>query len=259
MKEWVANFKQYFPLLRELVVRDIKTKYRRSVLGVLWTLLNPLLMMVVMSIVFSHFFGKFNIENYPIYLLSGQVIFNFFSESTSMSMSSIINNAPLLKKVYVPKYMFILARTISSAVNLIASFLALIIVMLVLRVDFHFTAFLSVIPLLSIVILSIGIGLILATVAVRFRDLVHLYSVFLTALMYLTPIIYPVEFLPNWVSTIVKINPLTSILTMLRCFMLNGTMPDTLTICMTLIPSLVFLLIGGLVFWKNQDDFILYI
>lgn len=259
MKEWVANFKQYMPLLRELVVRDIKTKYRRSVLGVLWTVLNPLLMMTVMSIVFSHFFGKFDIEHYPIYLLSGQVIFNFFSESSSMSMSSIINNAPLLKKIYIPKYMFVIAKTISGAVNLIASFLALIIVMLVLRVDFYFTAFLSVIPLICVVILSVGVGLILATVAVRFRDLVHLYSVFLTALMYLTPIIYPVEFLPNWVSVIVKINPLTSIITMLRCFMLNGTMPDTLTICMSILPALGLLVLGGLVFWKNQDDFILYI
>ena len=259
MKDWVANFKQYMPLLRELVVRDIKTKYRRSVLGVLWTVLNPLLMMTVMSIVFSHFFGKFDIEHYPIYLLSGQVIFNFFSESSSMSMSSIINNAPLLKKIYIPKYMFVLAKAISGAVNLLASFLALIIVMLVLRVDFHFTAFLSVIPLLCVVILSIGVGLILATVAVRFRDLVHLYSVFLTALMYLTPIIYPVEFLPKWVSVIVKINPLTSIITMLRCFMLNGTMPDILTTCLSILPAFGLLALGGLVFWKNQDDFILYI
>ena len=259
MKEWVANFKQYIPLLNELVIRDIKTKYRRSVLGVLWTLLNPLLMMVVMSIVFSHFFGKFNIENYPIYLLSGQVIFNFYSESTSMSMSSIINNAPLLKKVYIPKYMFVLSRTISGAINLLAAFAALIIVMFVMRVELHYTALLSIIPMLCLVVLSVGVGLILATLAVRFRDLVHLYSVFLTALMYLTPIIYPVEFLPKWVSVIVKVNPLTSILTMFRCFMLNGTMPDVLTICMATIPSVVFLVLGGIIFWKNQDDFILYI
>ena len=94
MSTMVSNLKQYIPLLSELVTRDIKTKYRRSVLGVLWTLLNPLLMMIVLSIVFSQLFGRFAIENYPIYLLSGQVIFNFFSESTSMSMTSVINNAP---------------------------------------------------------------------------------------------------------------------------------------------------------------------
>ena len=130
MSTMVSNLKQYIPLLSELVTRDIKTKYRRSVLGVLWTLLNPLLMMIILSIVFSQLFGRFAIENYPIYLLSGQVIFNFFSESTSMSMTSVINNAPLLKKVYIPKYVFVLSRVISSSINLAASFAALIVVML---------------------------------------------------------------------------------------------------------------------------------
>ena len=107
MSTVINNFKKYIPLLSELVSRDIKTKYRRSVLGVLWTLLNPLLMMIVLSIVFSQLFGRFAIDNYPIYLLSGQVIFNFFSEATSNSMTAIIGNAPLLKKVYIPKYTWI--------------------------------------------------------------------------------------------------------------------------------------------------------
>ena len=259
MKEWVANFRQYIPLLYELVIRDIKIKYRRSVLGVLWTILNPLLMMTVMSIVFSHFFGKFNIENYPIYLLSGQVIFNFYSEATSMSMPAILNNAPLLKKVYIPKYMFVLSKVISGAINLLAAFAALLIVMFVMRVELHYTTFLSIIPLVFLVIMCIGVGLVLATLVVKFRDIMHLYTVFLTALMYLTPIIYPADSLPGWVNVIVNINPLTGILTMFRCFMLYGTMPEPLTICMTIIPSLVMLIIGGLVFWKNQDDFVLYI
>ena len=174
MNSLVANFKQYTPLLSELVSRDIKTKYRRSVLGVLWTLLNPLLMMIVLSIVFSQLFGRFGVENYPIYLLSGQVIFNFFSESTSMSMSSIINNAPLLKKVYIPKYMFVLSRTISSAINLFASFAALIIVMFVMRVELHYTVVLTVFPIVALVKLSVGVGLMLASLAVKFRDIVHL-------------------------------------------------------------------------------------
>lgn len=259
MNSLVANFKQYTPLLSELVSRDIKTKYRRSVLGVLWTLLNPLLMMIVLSIVFSQLFGRFGVENYPIYLLSGQVIFNFFSESTSMSMSSIINNAPLLKKVYIPKYMFVLSRTISSAINLFASFAALIIVMFVMRVELHYTVVLTVFPIVALVALSVGVGLMLASLAVKFRDIVHLYSVFTTVLMYLTPVIYPIESLPGWVANVVKANPITNILTMFRCFMINGTMPDIFTICMTFIPSVLFLALGCWVFYKKQDDFILYI
>lgn len=255
----MKNFRQYMPLLYELVIRDIKIKYRRSVLGVLWTLLNPLLMMVVMSIVFSHFFGKFNIENYPIYLLSGQVIFNFYSEATSMSMPAILNNAPLLKKVYIPKYMFVLSKVISSAINLLAAFAALLIVMFVMRVELHYTAFLSIIPFAFLVILCVGVGLLLSTLVVKFRDIMHLYTVFLTALMYLTPIIYPVSSLPGWVKVIVNINPLTSILTMFRGFMLYGTMPNLLTICMAIIPSILILLLGGFVFYKKQDEFVLYI
>ena len=259
MNSMIANFKQYTPLLSELVSRDIKTKYRRSVLGVLWTLLNPLLIMTVLSIVFSQLFGRFGIDNYPIYLLSGQVIFNFFSESTSMSMSSIINNAPLLKKVYIPKYMFVLSRTISSAINLMASFAALIIVMLATRADLYYTVVLTILPVMSLIILSIGMGLVLSAVAVRFRDLVHLYSVFVTVLMYLTPVIYPISSLPGWVQTLVNCNPLTSILTMFRGFMLYGAAPNIFTTCMTIFPSIIILMLGVWIFYKNQDDFILYV
>ncbi len=109
MSVYIQNFLKFRPLLNELVSRDIKIKYRRSVLGVLWTLLNPLLMMIVLSVVFSNLF-KFDVENFPLYLLSGQIVFNFYSESTSSAMSSITGNAALIKKVYVPKYLFVFSR-----------------------------------------------------------------------------------------------------------------------------------------------------
>ena len=258
MRNILAKFKRFTPLLSELVVRDVKTKYRRSVLGVLWTILNPLLMMIVLSIVFSHLF-KFDIDNYPIYLLSGQVIFNFFSLSTSMCMSTIIDNAPLIKKVYVPKYMFVLSRTISGAINLLASLAALIIVMLFTRAELHYTAILSVLPLVSLIILSLGVSLILATCVVKFRDIMHLYSVFTTALMYLTPVIYPMESLPLWVKKVVMANPITSILIMFRDFMMYGTMPEWPIVLMATVPSILFLFVGLIVFYRNQDEFILYV
>ena len=176
-----------------------------------------------------------------------------------MSMPAILNNAPLLKKVYIPKYMFVLSKVISSAINLLAAFAALLIVMFVMRVELHYTAFLSIIPFAFLVILCVGVGLLLSTLVVKFRDIMHLYTVFLTALMYLTPIIYPVDSLPQWVRVVVNINPLTSILTMFRGFMLYGTMPEPLTICMAIIPSILILLLGGFVFYKNQDEFVLYI
>lgn len=137
MTTYVQNFLKFQPLLKELIARDIKVKYRKSVLGVLWTLLNPLFMMIVLSVVFSNLF-KFDVEYFPVYLLSGQLIFNFYSEVTTCSMSAIIDNGPLIKKVYVPKYLFILARTFSSTINLLASFTALIVVMLAMRVELHY-------------------------------------------------------------------------------------------------------------------------
>ncbi|MDU7710380.1 MAG: ABC transporter permease, partial [Clostridium sp.] len=141
MSRYIQNFLKFKPLLGELVARDIKIKYRRSVLGVLWTLLNPLCMMIILSVVFSNLF-KFDIENFPLYILSGQVIFNFYSDATSGAMSAIIGSAALIKKVYVPKYLFVLSRVFSSTINLMASFTAMLIVMVATRTELHWTAFL---------------------------------------------------------------------------------------------------------------------
>lgn len=258
MKNKLVNFNKYRPLLNELVIRDVKTKYRRSVLGVLWTLLNPLLMMLVLSVVFSMLF-RYEIDNYPIYLLSGQVVFTFFSTSTTMAMSAILDNAALIKKVYVPKYMFVLSRTVSSAINLMASLSALIIVMLCMRTPLHYTALLSVFPILSLLLFTFGVGMILATIAVKFRDMVHLYSVLTTVLMYLTPVIYPMSQLPVWVRRIVRLNPLTSILEMFRGLAIYGEMPDLFTVLMTVVPSILVILFGCRIFYKSQDHFILYV
>ena len=140
MSTYIQNFLRFRPLLGELMARDIKIKYRRSVLGVLWTLLNPLLMMVVLSVVYSNLF-KFDIENFPLYLLSGQVMFNFYSDATTSSMNAILGSASLIKKIYVPKYLFVLSRVCSSVINFLAAFLAMILVMLALRVELHYTVF----------------------------------------------------------------------------------------------------------------------
>ena len=258
MSTYIQNFMKFRPLLGELVARDIKIKYRRSVLGVLWTLLNPLFMMIILSVVFSNLF-KFDIENFPLYLLSGQIIFNFYSESTSSAMSAITGNAALIKKVYVPKYLFVISRVFSSFINLMASFTALILVMVATRAELHWTVILSFIPLTLLVFFSLGVGLILSAITVRFRDIMHLYSVFLTALTYLTPVIYPMSILPSWLYKIVMLNPLTNILIMFRNVMINNTIFDLPSLIIAVVETLVFLGIGLYVFYKNQDQFILNI
>ena len=237
MRTYIKNFLKFQPLLKELVSRDIKIKYRRSVLGVLWTVLNPLLMMVILSIVFSNLF-KFDIENYPVYILSGQVIYNFYNEATTMAMSSMLDNAALLKKVYIPKYLFVMSRILSSIINVLASHCALLIVMIVTGVELNWTVVLFPIPLILLVLFCFGLGLVLATVAVKFRDIIHLYSVFTTGLMYLTPVIYSLTLLPGKLYTIVRLNPITNYLMIYRDVMLNCKLPEPTDILVGLVEGL---------------------
>ena len=171
MSTYIQNFIKFQPLLRELVSRDIKIKYRRSVLGVLWTLLNPLCMMIVLSLVFCKLFFKFRVENFPLYLLSGQIILQlFFADATTSAMSAVINNAALIKKVYMPKYLFVISRVFSSFINLLASFYS------VTGSDDRNKSrialegrFFAVIPLGFIVVFSLGVGLLLSALVVKIQ------------------------------------------------------------------------------------------
>lgn len=194
---------------------------------------------------------------FPLYVLSGQVIFNFFNDSTTSSMSAIISSASLIKKVYVPKYLFVLSRVMSSFINLMASFTALLLVMVATRAELHWTVFLSVIPLAMVVLFSFGVGMFLAAITVRFRDVIHLYSVFTTGLLYLTPVIYPMAALPDVVKTIVMINPLTNYLLMFRDVMFNNTLPSVFSVLLGIAEAALALALGLYVFYKNQDEFIL--
>lgn len=256
VKKYFENFLKFKPLLAELVSRDIKIKYRRSVLGVLWTILNPLCMMIILSIVFSSIF-KFDVENFPLYVLSGQVVFNFFSDATTTSMTSILFNASLIKKVYVPKYLFVLARMFSSLINLMASLCALLTMMIVMRIELYWQIVFSVIPLVMLFGFSLGVGLLLAALTVRFRDIMHLYAVFTTGLMYLTPVIYPITVLPDTIRKIVMLNPLTNYLIMFRNTIFDQMMPTAESVFVGLVEMIVMLALGLWVFYKKQDGFIL--
>lgn len=256
MSTYIHNFLAYKELLKELVSRDIKTKYRRSVLGILWSVLNPLGMMIIMSIVFSRAFPQ-AIENFPVYLMCGQVMFNYYNEASTMAMGAILGNASLIKKVYVPKYFFPMSRVCSCFVNLVTSFIALTLVVVVTGTKVSWTLLLIFMPVLYIFFFSLGMGLILSALVVSFRDLQHLYGVLMTAWLYLTPIFYPVEILPGWVQTIVKFNPLASIITMLRDVIMYGIVPDMALHARCLVPCVIALAAGLFIFYKQQDSFIL--
>ena len=255
----IRNFIRYRFLLQELVLRDIKLKYRRSVLGILWSLLNPLLTMAVISVVFSQLF-RFNVPNYHIYVLTGLVLFSFHSEATSTAMNAIYMNSALIKKVYIPKYILVFAKPISSLVNLIFSVIAVFIIILFSDVKLNFINLLFPLPLLYLFVFSTGIGLILSVYTVFFRDIGHLYTVGLTAWMYLTPIIYPVEIVPERFLFLVKtFNPLYYLLLCFREVVFFSRLPSLQLHLTCLGLALIALTIGIYVFFKNQDRFILHI
>lgn len=249
---------RYRWLLQELIIKDLKIKYRRSVLGYLWSVLNPLMMMAIMTIVFSQMF-RFDIPNYPVYVLSGHLLYGFYSEATSVGMRSILWGAALMKKVYLPKYIFPLSRVLSSFTTMMFSMVALIIVMVVTGSGFHRTAVLLPELFFSFLVFSVGMSLVLSVLIVFFRDMEHFYSVFLTALCYLTPIFYPMGLLPEWVRELLRYNPLCSYLEFFRKIMLYGVWPSAEEHLMCAGFALAALLCGLYIFREKQDEFILYI
>jgi ABC-type polysaccharide/polyol phosphate export permease len=253
-----TNFWKYRGLLNQFVIRDLKVKYRRSVLGYLWSLLNPLLMMIVLTAVFSNIF-KFDIPNFPVYLLSGQIIFNFFSEATSMAMSSILNGGSLIKKVYIPKYIFPISRVLSSFVTLIFSLAALVVVIVVTGVKVTPVILLFFLPLIYILMFAIGIGLIMSVLTVYFRDMLHLYGVLLSAWMYLTPLIYPINAVPDYLKSIIYLNPMYYFVEAFRDIVLYNRIPSLQINLICFSYSVASIIVGLFVFYRNQNKFVLHI
>lgn len=254
----IQRLNKYKPLINELVTRDLKVKYRRSFLGYIWSLLNPLMMMAVMSIVFSYMF-RFDIPNYPLYLICGQTLWSFFNESTSMAMTSVLGNGALIRKVYIPKYIFPISRVLSSFVTMSFSLVAILIVMLVTRVPFTWNMLLIPIPLALLLMFCMGVGMVLAAMAVYFRDVLHLYGVVIMAWMYLTPVFYPVSALPEKAAFFFQFNPMYHYVTFFREVILYGSFPElSIWIGSFGFSALVFT-VGLLIFRKLQRNFILYV
>ena len=255
----LGGFYQYRFLMEQLVTRDIKLKYRRSFLGYVWSILNPLLTMVIMVIVFSNMFRS-DIQNFPVYLIIGQTLFGFLSESTTQAIFSITGNASLLKKTYVPKYVFTVSKVTSSFVNTIFAMGAMVIVFIVCRVQLNI--YFLFLPLIMIqeYVFCLGLGLLLAQSSVFFRDIQYIYNAMITAWMYLTPLFYPISLLPETLQYLVKhFNPMYLYITQFRQIVLEARMPEPYLIQAGCVFAILFLLIGTSAFLKTQNKFILYI
>ncbi len=250
---------KYKDLLFLLVQRDIKLRYRRSFLGYVWSVLNPLLDMVVKVIVFSYLFSR-GIKNFPVYLISGQILFNFMRESSNQSLRSIVGNASLMKKVYVPKYIFTLSKVTSAFVNLLFSLGALLLVMIVTRVPFAWSWFGIVIPMAELYVFCLGLGMFLAAATVFFRDISNIWGVVTLGWMYLTPIFYDLNKLsPRVRYWIPKLNPLFMYIKQFRDLILEGGFTNMAYTWRGLFVAVLMLVIGVFVFTKTKDKFILYI
>jgi ABC-2 type transport system permease protein len=249
---------RYRELLRNLIMRDIKVRYKRSVLGFIWVMLNPLLMMVILNVVFSGLF-KVSTPNYTAYLISGIILWGFFSQSTSTSITSFIGNSNLIKKIYLPKAIFPLSIILSATVHFIFSLVPLLAIFIFTGTRISPNIYLLPVLLLLMISFSYGITLILSTLTVFFHDTKYIYEVLLMALMYMTPIFYPESIIPERFSFIIRINPMYYFISIFRTalYMDITALHEKLFYC--LLFAVVSFLIGWVFYNYNKDRVVYYL
>ena len=254
----IENEMKYFGFLKEVVKRDIKRKYYKSALGILWTVLHPLLHMLVMTLVFSTLFKR-NIENFPIYLLCGQLTFHFISGSGQQGMNAILGNAGFIRSIYVPKYIFVLSRVVEAFVDLLFSLTALFLVMIVTGAPFTFNLLILPILLTLEFMFALGLAFILATYGTFLRDLHHLYSIFTTLWMWVSAIFYPVTIIPSTYRFVFDLNPVLHYISIMRSICYEGVLPTEKSIIIATCYSVLMLAMGISVFKANENKFFLYV
>jgi len=253
IEELVDTFK-YRDLIYQLIRRDIVTRYKRSALGVVWTMLQPLGMMFVMAIVFSTLFHQ--VEGYVAYLLSGLIAWTFFSQTTSAAIFQIVWGGALIRKIYVPMTSFCISAIGTGLVNLTLSIIPLLLIMLVIRRPVTWAFLFIPIPILLLMAFALGVSLILSTLTVYFPDVREMYQIIIQAWMYLTPIMYPADILPKaYRFWILNLNPMYYLISMFRIPIYQGTLPPSEIMIPGALISLVTLLIGWIYFSKKADNF----
>lgn len=260
LKNTITNFKKYSFLLQQLISRDFKVKYKRSVLGIVWSLLYPLLTMAVMAIVFSNIF-KFSTPgvNYLVYLMSGLIMFNYFSEASNLAMSSVVANFSLINKIYIPKYIFPLSKCLFVGINFLLTLIPLYIIIFATGTGVNIYHLLLPFTFACLFMFTLGMGLILATISVFLRDMFYIYGIIIMIWTYLTPIMYDISLISTKLQPFLKLNPLYHYINFAREIILYNRIPQPFTWVVCLISALVVLIIGIVVFKKNQDKFIYYV
>lgn len=243
---------RYRDLIFQLVRRDIVARYKRSVLGIAWTMLNPLGMTIVMSIVYSQLFKS--TAGYAAYVLSGLIAWNFFAQTTSAAINSLVWGGEFFRQIYVPRSTFAISAIGTGIVNLVLSLVPLLGVMLFVGVPIRPTLILVPIPILCLACFALGIGLLISSIAIYFPDIVEMYQLILMAWMFLTPVIYPMDILPKVVLSLMKFNPMYWMVNLFRIPVYNGRIPAMIELLPTIVIAIVALLTGWLIFaWRSNE------
>ncbi len=249
--EEIREVSRYKYLLIQLTRRDILARYKRSILGVAWTMLNPLGTMIVLSVVFSHLFSA--VRAYPAYVLSGLLAWTFFAQSTNAAMSGLVWGGSLIQRIYIPRTTFGVSAIVTALVNLLISLVPLVAVMLVTRVTISLSILFLPVSILLLACFALGVGLILSTMAVYFPDVAEMYQIILLAWMYLTPVIYPENILPSNLHLIFTLNPMYYLVRLFRIPLLDGKLP-TITEILPAAACAVVLLVAGWIFFTSKSD-----
>ena len=257
---FIYAFKKYGFLINQLVSRDFKVKYKRSILGVAWSLLYPILMMAVMALVFTNVF-KFSTPgvSYLTYLMTGLTFFNYYSEASNLAMSSVVANFSLINKVYIPKYIFPFTKCLFVGINFLLTLIPLYAVILFTGTGLNWYHFLLPFSYICLFMFTVGMGFLLSTIAVFMRDMFYIYGIVLTLWTYLTPIMYDIKILDERFAFFLKLNPLYQYINFARTIILYHSCPTVGQFLGCFVSAVVVLLIGILIFKKEQHKFIYYI
>ncbi len=257
-KKWIRNIRQYKFLFSELVKRDFSQKYKRTSLGMAWSVLSPLLTLLVMKVVFTKFFSR-DMEHYTTYLFSGNLVMAFYKEATRNGMDSLMKNAKIIEKINLPKYLFLLSKNISALVNFLLTLVVYFLFCILDRITFTPKMVLLIFPVVCLTVMNIGIGMILSAMYVFFRDIRYLYDVFLTLLTYLSAIFYPVSNFSPRVQTLFLLNPVYVMIKYFRTIVIDMMVPSIQYHGLCLFYALFYLALGAWVYKKYNHEFIYYL
>jgi len=253
----LVRLRKYNFLFSELVKRDFKKKYKRTILGMMWSVIGPLLQLLVMSLVFTQIFGR-NTPHYTIYLFAGNLVFSYFKESTNGGMSALMSNSSVITKINVPKYMFLLSKNVSSLINFFLTLCVFFIFCIFDHITFSLNFLMLIYPIFVLLVFNIGVGMILSALYIMFRDIQYLYDIFTLLLMYLSAIFYNIDTYPQNIQYLFYLNPVYVIIRYIRIVVIDGRLPAFSFHLLAAAYALLALAMGALMYKKLNYKFVYY-